>query len=149
LYCCDINHFSNNALCEIVILLKVLTLAWLWPIIKAETCYTLYNKYFAITVSIDVLLIPWSILQITTCYLAHRSLTQVWFLIYWISSIKYLCHFTVFNHILRGFSQSLHTNSIIAKESSSRPNLSDPSHSLFTNHSVARCCTAGTSNKRH
>jgi len=136
-------------LCEIVILLKILTLAWLWPIIKAETCYTLYNKYFVITVSFEVLLIPSSILQITTCYLTHRSLAQVWFLIYWISRIKHLCHFTVFNHILRGFSQSPQTNSVIPNQISSRPNLSDPSHSLFTNHCVSRCCTAGTADKHH
>ena len=54
LWCCDISQFRNNVLCAIVIWWKILTFTWLWPIIKAETCCTLYNKYFPVTVLTDV-----------------------------------------------------------------------------------------------
>ena len=54
LWCCDISQFRNNVLCAIVIWWKILTFSLLWPIIKAETCCTLYNKYFPITVLTDV-----------------------------------------------------------------------------------------------
>ena len=121
-------------------------------IIKAETCCTLYNKYFAnysfnwrFSYSLinfadhNLLFHP----QITNQYLI------VWFLIYWVSRFKYLCQLALYSHILRGSCQSLQTNSAIANQIISRPNLSDPSHSLFTNHSVTRSCTAGTADKRH
>ena len=53
-WCCDISQFRNNVLCAIVIWWKILTFTWLWPIIEAETCCTLYNKYFPITDLTDV-----------------------------------------------------------------------------------------------
>jgi hypothetical protein len=89
--------------------------------------------------------------QITTRSLTHRSLTLL------NSLVSYLLSFQVQISLpidcvqshFRDFSQFLKVNYAIANQNISRPNLSDPSHSLFTNHSVARRCTAGTADKRH
>jgi len=101
--CCDISLFSYNVLCAIVILLKIFTRASLWPTIKAETCCALYNKYFAITVLIDALLIPSSILQNPKLYLTHRSLTSIYHTCFLCSEspdsnifVSWLCSVTFF-----------------------------------------------------
>jgi len=64
-WCCYISQFRNNVLCAIVIWWKILTFTWLWPIIEAETCCTLYNKYFPITDLTDVFSNPVIYFRIT------------------------------------------------------------------------------------
>jgi hypothetical protein len=110
-------------LCRFIILLHVITRAWLWLIIKSQTFCTLHKKKFSL---IDVLLPHFAIyLLITTRYLTHRSSTttkQTCSLFRVSPASNTFAELTAFTHILRDSSQSLQTNLAIANHISSRPN---------------------------